>query len=86
MGIYTNLGALLLGSGRVDACLEALHTSIALANQYKQTDSSLVCNIAAYQHRHCKFTQADCSPTVLTVSRQSPLDASDTSANDDIEK
>ncbi len=42
MGLYTNLGALLMGSGRIDDCLTALQTGIALAHKYKQTDSNLV--------------------------------------------
>lgn len=42
MGLYTNLGALLMGSGRIDDCLTALQTGIALAHEYQQTDSNLV--------------------------------------------
>ncbi len=42
IGLYTNLGALLMGSGRIDDCLTALQTGIALAHEHKQTDSNLV--------------------------------------------
>ncbi len=42
IGLYTNLGALLMGSGRIDACLTALQTGIALAHEHKLTDSNLV--------------------------------------------
>lgn len=42
MGMYTNLGALLMGSGQIDGCLAALNRAIALAHQYQQTDSYLV--------------------------------------------
>ena len=42
VGVYTNLGALLMGAGQIENCLQALHTSIALAKQYQQTDSPLV--------------------------------------------
>lgn len=42
MGLYTNLGALLMTSGQIDGCLIALNTAIALAYEYKQTDSYLV--------------------------------------------
>ncbi|KAL3144289.1 hypothetical protein ABBQ32_004053 [Trebouxia sp. C0010 RCD-2024] len=43
MGMYTNLGALLMGSGQIDGCLAALNRAIALAHQYQQTDSYLYC-------------------------------------------
>lgn len=43
MGLYTNLGALLMGSGQIDDCLKALKQAIELALEYKQTDSYLVC-------------------------------------------
>lgn len=42
MGLYTNLGALLMSSGQIDDCLEALNKAISLAYQYMQTDSYLV--------------------------------------------
>lgn len=42
MGLYTNLGALLMGSGQLDECLAALNKAIALAHEYQQTDSYLV--------------------------------------------
>lgn len=42
MGLYTNLGALLMTSGQINSCLVALNKSIALAYEYKQTDSYLV--------------------------------------------
>lgn len=42
MGLYTNLGALLMTSGQIDACLVALNKAITLAYEYKQTDSYLV--------------------------------------------
>ncbi len=42
IGLYTNLGALLMGSGRIDDCLTALQTGIALAHEHKLTDSNLV--------------------------------------------
>ena len=42
MGLHTNLGALLMGSGRIDDCLTALQTGIALAHEHMQTDSNLV--------------------------------------------
>lgn len=31
-----------MGAGQIENCLQALHTSIALAKQYQQTDSPLV--------------------------------------------
>ena len=47
MGLYTNLGALLMSSGQIDSCLAALNKAIALAHEYKQTDSYLVTFCAA---------------------------------------
>ena len=42
VGLYTNLGALLMGSGRIADCLTALQTGIDLAHEHQQTDSALV--------------------------------------------
>ena len=42
VGLYTNLGALLMGSGRIADCLTALQTGIDLAHEHHQTDSALV--------------------------------------------
>nr|QIG37617.1 sulfotransferase-like protein [Trebouxia lynnae] len=41
MGLYTNLGALLMGSDHIDDCLAALKQALALALEYRQTDSYL---------------------------------------------
>ena len=47
MGLYTNLGALLMGSDHIDDCLAALKQALALALEYRQTDSYLVCLLSA---------------------------------------
>lgn len=44
MGVYTNLGALLMGAGRLSDCLPVLHAGIAIAKQYEQTTTPLVCH------------------------------------------
>ena len=67
VGVYTNLGALLMGAGQLEDCLLALHTSIALAKQYQQTDSPLVCQMLTLYSSQSQLL-FECSKPLLADS------------------